>query len=372
MMQYKQQISWLNGAKFVAIMMVMLNHTVGILYTNPYIDVASHCSTSLFVILSGMTSYISGLHHPKSGWGGGIHSCRSIVSAYCIAVVVYVITITHEFDFLEYLRYLVNFNISGPHYFVLLYIQLMVVSGFLFNLLQKCPRTTKGYFFETLIMVSIIVLSIWTTNHTNIMNVYGGGGKLFGGTYLILFFFGMLVMKHRWLEEITLIKSAAAFIISGTIWFIVWRYACMNGCAKLDSYAPFGSGYNPPSITHMSFAVCMLFISFGVFTLLEQTKYMNKVSAFICGVGKHTLYIFLYHRLILDYFLLRYMADLRNKNICLARVLFFLFMIGGSVLIEKCTGYILKFVRWLFNNQKEDIIDSTGGEHGEIFRTTDA
>ena len=116
-------------------------------------------------------------------------------------------------------------------------------------------------------------------------------------------------MMHKWLEDTTLVKSIVTLIVAGILWFVMWRYACVNGCEKLDSYAPFGSGYNPPSITHMTFASCVLFISFGVFTLLEQIKYMNSIASFICGLGKHTLYIFLYHRLILDYVLLRYMAD---------------------------------------------------------------
>ena len=35
--------------------------------------------------------------------------------------------------------------------------QLMIVNGFLFDLLQKCPKSIKGYFREMIIMISIIV-----------------------------------------------------------------------------------------------------------------------------------------------------------------------------------------------------------------------
>lgn len=354
-MEHKQQIAWLNGAKFIAILAVMIDHTSNVLYTNQNIACASYFSVSLFIILSGMTSYLSDLRHAENGvcwWRGILRSCKNIGVAYCIAVIIYMIVMEHAFAFPAYLYYLVNFNISGPHYFVLLYIQLMVVNKFLFNILQKCPKSIKGYIYETLIMAGIIVLSIWTTNHTNILNVYGGGGKLFGGTYLILYFFGMLVMRHGWLEATTLIKSTSAVIVPGVIWFIVWRYTCSNGL-KLDTYLPFGDGYNPPSITFMTFGLCMLFMMFGFFTLLEQIECLKKILLFICGIGRHSLYIFLYHRLLLDYFLLKYMTSLLDVNRWLARIVFFVVMIAGSVLIEIGIDYIQKLIKWVYNRESE-------------------
>lgn len=352
-MEQKKQIAWINGAKFIAILAVMIDHTYNILYTKHDIAYASYFAVSLFIILSGMTSYLSDLHHVENGWWREVlRGCRNIVSAYCIAVVVCVIVKTHEFDFSLYLSYLVYFNVSGPHYFVLLYIQLMFVNGFLFNILQKCPRSIKGYLCETLIMIGIIALSVWTTNHTNILNIYGGGGKLFGGTYLILYYFGMLVMRHGWLENTTIVKSLIAFIVSGVLWLIVWRYICENGL-KLDTYVPFGGGYPPgiPGITTMTFAVCTLFMAFGIFTLLGQIKCMNKVTILICGIGRHSLYIFLYHDLILYSFLLKYMVSLPDRDRWLARVVFFTLMVAGSILIETSIRYIQKSVQWVFEGR---------------------
>ena len=273
--------------------------------------------------------------------------------AYSIAVAVYMIVQTHGFDLAIYLKYLVDFNISGPHYFVLLYIQLMLVNVFLFQLLQKCPKSLKGYVCEALIMIGIIMLSAWTTNHTNILNVYGGGGKLFGGTYLILFYFGMLVVRHEWLKDTTYYKSIIALLVSGVLWFLVWRYTCVNGLV-LEHYVPFGNGFNPPGITFMLFGFCMLFVAYGMFTLLERTKYISKLTLHLCGLGKHTLYIFLYHRLILDYFLWRYMTDLPNKNIWLARAVFFILMIAVSVFIEICISYIQSAVKWILITDKQN------------------
>lgn len=341
----KKPIAWLNGAKFLAIIAVMVDHTNGILYSNPAVAYASYYSVSLFVLLLGMTAYLSS---SKNG-GGGQASYRGIkkmLVAYSIAVVVYLLVATHGFDLAIYLTYLVNFNISGPHYFVLLYVQLMLVNVLLFPLLQKCPQSQKGYVCEVLILIGIIILSAWTTNHTNILNVYGGGGKLFGGTYLILFYVGMLVMKHGWLERITIAKSMVSLLASGGFLFLLWRYTCAHGLV-LDSYVPFGGGKNPPSITFMTFGLCMLFIAYGMFTLLERIPYTSKVALRICDLGRHSLYIFLYHRLILDYYLWRHMADLPGQNIWLARAVYFLLMIAGAIFIEVCIGYMKSTVQWV-------------------------
>ena len=55
----KEQIKWINCAKMVAILAVMTDHTFDVLYTNSKIAMASYFSVSLFIILSGMTSYLS-------------------------------------------------------------------------------------------------------------------------------------------------------------------------------------------------------------------------------------------------------------------------------------------------------------------------
>lgn len=55
----KQEIKWINCAKAIAIFAVLIDHTNGILYTNANIAMASYYSVSLFILISGMLSYIS-------------------------------------------------------------------------------------------------------------------------------------------------------------------------------------------------------------------------------------------------------------------------------------------------------------------------
>lgn len=269
--------------------------------------------------------------------------------SYCIAVAVYQVAGTGGFRLYEYVYYLVHFNISGPHYFVLLYLQLMLCSRFFYLLLQKCPHSKKGYIYEGIILSALLLFAAWTTNHTDILGVYGGGGKLLGGTYLVLYFFGMLIIKHGWLEKVSAAKSAAFFMIAGAAWFWLWRLICNNGFV-LERYLPYGAGFNPPGVTLWLLACCMLFFAYGFFTLLEQNQYLSTISLLAGRAGTYTMPIFLYHRLFLDYYLFKYVTFLPSKQIWAARILYFVVMIAGSLMIEWIRKKLAIFVTALISD----------------------
>ena len=64
-MEKNKQMKWLNFAKLAAIIAVITDHTNGYLYSNQDIAKASYFSVSLFIIISGMTSYLSNLKERK-------------------------------------------------------------------------------------------------------------------------------------------------------------------------------------------------------------------------------------------------------------------------------------------------------------------
>lgn len=66
-----KQILWLNCSKTVAVLAVLVDHTNGVLYTNQDIAYASYFSVSLFIIISGLTSYFSNSSGKKVSGGGG-------------------------------------------------------------------------------------------------------------------------------------------------------------------------------------------------------------------------------------------------------------------------------------------------------------
>lgn len=343
-MEDKHQITWINGAKLVAIIAVLIDHTQRVLYQNLDIAEATYFSVSLFIILSGMTSYLSDLRHDKLSGGGQnyIHKVTPLLTAYCVATAIYMIATTYEFDLAIYVSNLIHFSATSPFYFIMVYLQLMLVNRFLFNFLQKCPNSIKGYLYEFLMMIGIIVFSGWTSNYTNILDLYGGGGKLLGGTYLIMYYLGMIFIKHGWLEKVKIVKSLFALIVPGIVWFMLWKCVCTYGML-LDNYIPLSVSKNPPGITCMLCGGCVLFIVYGFFTLLEQIRGLKKVVQLLSEGGKHSMYIYLYHYLVYENYLMRYMGNLPAQNIWAARIVFLLTMFFVPILIEIFIKYIRQF-----------------------------
>lgn len=329
MKEKNNEIKWINCAKFLAIIAVIIDHTHGVLYANHRISLFSFFSVSLFIIISGMMCYLSNEKHGLSWLETFVRSSRNIVVAYLLANFIYLIYIQRSFDLKIYLQYVISFNISGPFYFVLLYLQLMLVNRPLYSIIKRAPKK-YNVLWESGIGVVILIISSWTTSHTNLLNVYGGGGKLLGGTYLLLFYLGMLFSKHDIFKNLTLKKSAVITVISFVLCLFWWTFACYDQFA-LDAKLPFGKGINPPGITLGLMAVIMLFLSCGMFSLFQFTKYLYWITSFCSWIGKHTLYIFLYHRFFLDYI---FHSFLLVENIWLKRVLYLSIMIAGPILID--------------------------------------
>ena len=65
-MSISQQKDWINVGKFIAISAVIVDHCPA-LHITPYIQILSYFSVSLFVLLSGITSYYSCERHYSEG-----------------------------------------------------------------------------------------------------------------------------------------------------------------------------------------------------------------------------------------------------------------------------------------------------------------
>ena len=344
-MSQKKQIKWLNCAKCFAILAVIIDHTRGVLYTNPKIGVAAYFSVSLFILIAGMTSYMSNLRHNGSK-NIFLRSSKKIIISYCFATFIYLVYYTHTFNVTQYINYLVHFNIIGAMYYVLLYLQLMLVNGFLFDFLQFCSGKKYCYLYEFLAFAVIIVISIFTTNYTNLLGVYGGGGKLLGGTFLILYYIGMIIAKYKWLENTSVRKSIAMLLVSFPLLLLWWGYIFFYGMT-IDQYFPWGIGKNPPGISLMILAVLILFSTFGFFTLIERYNCTKWIVNSVNWIGKNTLNIFMYHFLIMNIL----SNHFNITDIWIKRFVYIIFMIYASILIGKIIDNILHQISLLFKNR---------------------
>lgn len=350
-MEYRNKtIAWINGAKFMAILGVLVDHTTMILYTNQVYHWGSYFAVSLFILISGMLTYRSIGHHNYSYGRTVVHSLRKILIAYLIATFIYQVWAFKTFDFTRYITGLIAFNTSGPFYYVLLYIHLMLVSKILYTFVAF--KTRPAFIKDATIGYCIIGISYVTTNYSNIMNVYGGGGKLLGGTYLFLFYLGMIFEKYHLFKNITLPKSIASMIVGGVMYLLCLNFAYSDQL-RFDIFTRFG-GVNPPGISFISLALCMICWCYGFFNVVNRIKHLSFVVRFVSWLGSHTLYIFLFHRFWLDYILCPYVAI---SNIYLKNVVYYGVMIGGSIFIEVSLGCMAKLYRNVKMDRKIPVTD---------------
>ena len=128
---------WINVAKCMAIFAVMTDHVNGVLYTNQRIATASYFSVSLFILLMGITTFWSFDASKVQISKKVFLRLIGILIPYAVSVFIYYIVVFRSFNWLEYRNYFLNFNISGPHYYVLLYIQLIAIAPVMFYCLRS-------------------------------------------------------------------------------------------------------------------------------------------------------------------------------------------------------------------------------------------
>ena len=160
-----------------------------------------------------------------------------------------------------------------------------------------------------------------------------------GGTYVLVFYLGMLISKHNVLHifsDISFKKISVITAVSLAL-MLIWGRFYYTDLLLLDSKLPFGTGKNPPSITLILWSLIILFLCYGFFNLLEKTNVLNVITCICSFLGKHTLYIFLFHQ----FFLNNVCVYLPFSSIWLKRIVYFAVMIVGSIIIE----YIAKFLK---------------------------
>ncbi len=210
----KARTKWIDVAKFMAIIAVMIDHSNGILYTDQFVAYFSYYSVSLFIVVMGITTMWSYNKNSDAMLKKIGSKCLGIIRPYVVATVVYALFIYKTFDLEVILCHLIRFDISGPFYYIFLYIQLVLISPILFYVFEKASKKRFGYVVEIITFLVILWIASWTTNHSNILGIIGGGGKLFGGTYLILFYIGMWFGKYYKKISINAIVSAVLAVMS--------------------------------------------------------------------------------------------------------------------------------------------------------------
>lgn len=302
------RIAWLDVAKFVAFFAVLMNHSGGFLYHSPLIWKFSLCCISLFVIISGMTSYLSNQRSQRTWFAEFLHSSKNIFSAYALALLIHQIADAADqgapilFDFEIYIQHLFRFDEPLQFYYVFLYLQLMLTSRFLYRCIEGFPERYR-LLCEIAGALLLLRFASFSIQYTNMFGLWGGGGKLLGGTYLFLYYLGMLLMKHGVFSFSSRKKSL--LIVGITTPLIGLWLAPLLSPYEIDQYFPFGDGGNPPSVSVSVLALLVLFWVYGVSTLLQTVPVLRHCVAAAAFIGRHTLYLYLYQGFLYQYVFFR-------------------------------------------------------------------
>ena len=344
-----KQLKWLNCIKFFAIITVLLDHTYGVLYGNNKLLYASLVGVPLFILISGITSYISNERHNANWLNTFTRSTRKLAGGYCIAVLIHELLLLGTLDLEVYWDLFIHFYANGSHYFVLLYFQLMVANHFFYKLLKKNGMHKYGWFFDLIALIIVGVFAEWSTNHTNIGNVYGGGGKLLGGTYLLVYFIGMLLAKYSFTGMPFFRKSSICLIGGGAVWAVAWSCICKEGY-NLKAFSPAKLGLNPPNLLLIVESVGAFLFLFGLITLLYRVPLITAIMDFLNKLGRHTMYIFLYHDILFSNYLIPYF---HTGNVWFNRILFLTAMIGIPILLERIIYQLGKAVKNILSTPQQ-------------------
>lgn len=328
----KGRIKWIDCAKTIAILGVLVDHSFSYLYQSTIIAYCSYFSVSLFVILSGMSALYS-TRKRKIVYKYQLARIGNMYLQYAFATFLIQVCYTRFFDLKTYIMHLMGFTIDGPYYFLLFFFQLLLIAPILLTWYNHCCT----FKLCNLLHVGTLLFLAWVSSicvrYTYILPVHGGGKFLFGGTYLLLYYLG-IVLAGAVSFNLNLRKR---LVMLGSVCIFTGTWVFMNVFRKLpfDSWMQqyWGDGINPPSISLMVYAIAMLFICYALFTILEEISAGKKLVTLLAIIGRNTLFVFMFHLLT------RYIISAFYPQVLTNSWSYFLFaflpMIGVPVIVAE-------------------------------------
>jgi len=283
----KKQFEWINFAKTLSMIAVVLDHTAGVAYKNGMIQYHTIFAVSLFIFLAGLTSSISIANSPKIDFWYTFNRMKKILIPYAIASLVYSVYFNRmSFNLKLFLSQLTSFSATAAFYFIFFYLQLILCSVFLFKLFNK---VSKSLIMDIGLITIIYLLSVYFNRYTSMGMSYAGGDRLLGGNYFFVFCLGILFYKYMDILSNKKITILWLLLTLGTFW-IFEKYKII-----------FRAWSNPPN----KYAVLyMLLVFSGVFTVgnivVLKNPLLKKLIRGINMIGKDSLYVFLYHPILID------------------------------------------------------------------------
>ena len=343
----KTEYKWINMTKLAAILGVVAIHMYGTLYLKAEYIYALTVSVSLFVIVTGFSTFLSYERNNEKIWKKVFVKVRNIFVPYLVATFIYYAFSTDIFRVQEYLHHVVHCTAFGLFYYVSVYIQLTIISPIIYKYISEAKKKRLTWLRVLLGFAVVALVSYYTNQYTDVLEIYAGGGKLFGGTFLVIYYVGMCIGSFlpdikikNFINVIGMAICSVGFIAFG--WFLI------NYPLVLDRYLPFGNGFNPPSISYLIYSIIIFFFFFFFEKVLDliPVEFLKKTYSTISKLGKHTLFVFMYHMFICEHILKKLNEfGIEIKILWIKKIVYFIAMFAISLLIEKIYMKIKEYIK---------------------------
>lgn len=329
--------NWIDILKFVAIMGVLIDHSYETLYTDLRINMLSYYAVPLFILIGGFNAYYSEKRNSSIPYLRNIYrKLCGIIPPYVLGTIFASIYYNHKFNLAVVMRCLITFSAIPPFYYIYIFIQLLLISRILYKLVVFISRRNYSILLFlcslTLFLGISYIFSIYTD--VSYIDLWGPGNYLFGGFCLFIFYFGMILGCIYENKETTIIK-AYIMVCMCIVGIIVW----IN---KINDIVEFGTKYccnlgldyfSASPIIHVFFSLMIFEIICSINYIIKHydVSFFNILKVFEL-IGRHTLYIFLFH--LIFKFIFKGYIGIYIQNIWLYRVVCMGFMVFIPIAIE--------------------------------------
>lgn len=274
---------------------------------------------------------------------------KKLFLPYVVATVLYVLLVHRFLDATTLLTYLLHFNASGPLYYVAVYMQMVLVTPVLIGIIRWCGKGRK-WFRYILAWNFVLVVCYLTVHFSNVFDIAIGGGNLFGGPWLLFWFAGMCI--RAWDIHIHNLKWKYIVFFSLTLLVIIWQWVfVVRGYNLL--LLPIFHGTKVGMTWANTFETVLLFFWFKEAVELAESIWgvATHKSLWLLGfVGRHSLYVFLYHMLFFAIYQ-KYLHTYLGVRMLL------LFIVIAPICLEYCFQSVQRFLAKLMSGiQVDDVV----------------
>lgn len=276
-----ERFLWIDLIKGISMIAVVIDHLYSY-YQNLSIQFHTGFHVSLLILVSGFTSALSIQKRVNVDIKYTLKRLFTIFFPYLIATFIYTTYYEKRLNFSLFFQKLINFSAAGPFYFVLFFMELIAIAPFIYKLINH----QKTKLLDIPILLGIYFLSFFLNKYAKINSLFGGGGILFGGSFLFLYCLGFFLKKYFYYlnKKITLFF----LLCFSTILLLIFEY--FNLIPKTWS--------NPANNLLFVYSLTIFSLIFSLYQLFFNKFF--KILIPIAFLGKYSLYIFLYHTAFID------------------------------------------------------------------------